>query len=119
MIHEILEQALVAFNEGNISSSIQLGEKLVNEHQSPYGFYILGLVYTAQENWELGYKFCYETFKYYPQFPDNLNRLGVSLCHLGKIQEGLNYFEMGMTIEGNYDEGNYCEQNYNYWKSRI
>ena len=111
---ELLERSIAACDAGNYDLAISLGQKLIDLYDAPEGLYALGLVYAVKENWILTKKYCLETYKYLPEVPDNLNRLGVALCNLGEIEEGLKYFKKGIDLGAQY-----CMTNYNYWIKKI
>ena len=108
------EIALKASDNGNYNEAIRIGNELVNDYNAPTGFYVLGIVYTIVENYDLGLKNCLETNKYFPDVPDNLNRLGVCYCSLGNISQGLVYFKRGVQL----GDAN-CRGNYNYWVNKL
>lgn len=110
----LLQQSLKACDDGNYNKAIQYGNELLEIHNSPAGFFALGLVYAVIENWQLAKYNCLEAYKYFPTVPDNLNRLGVACCFLGEIEDGLEYFQKGIKLGDSH-----CRDNYNYWKNRF
>lgn len=110
----LLQQSMKACDMGDYKKAILLGEELLNIHRLPTGYYALGLVYAVIENYELARENCLEAYKYFPQVADNLNRLGVSCCCLGNINEGLFYFKKGLEL----GDAN-CNENYHYWRARM
>lgn len=110
----VLKRALNASDNGNYNEAIRLGHELLNEYNSPTGYYVLGIVYTIVEKYDLALNNCLETNKYFTDVPDNLNRLGVCYCSLGNIPQGLTYFKRGMQL----GDSN-CRGNYNYWINQL
>lgn len=110
----VLKRALNASDNGNYNEAIRLGNELLNNYNAPTAYYVLGIVYTIVEKYDLALKNCLETNKYFPDVPDNLNRLGVCYCSLGNISQGLIYFKRGMQL----GDAN-CKGNYNYWVNQM
>lgn len=110
----IAEEAFKLCDSGNYHEVIRLGHVLLNEHKSPMGHYILGLVYTLLEKYDMALDHCRDSLKYFQNEPNNLNRLGVCYCCLGNILQGLEYFKYGSELG---DQN--CRQNYNYWVNQI
>lgn len=96
------------------NEALTVGNDLVNNYNSAYGYYVLGLVYTLIEDYDLAIEYGLKTYQYFPKESNNLNRLGVSYCSIGRIDLGLKYFKTGMDI----GDSN-CRANFNYWKNRI
>lgn len=113
MEKELLEKSMSACDAGRYDLAIRLGKELLAKG-IPTGFYALGLVYAVLEDWHLAKENCLKAYEYFPNIPDNLNRLGVSFCQLGNIKQGLYFFKEGMDLGDAY-----CRENYNYWKNRI
>ncbi|MDM1548858.1 hypothetical protein HX096_13450 [Empedobacter falsenii] len=110
----VLKRALNAIDNGNYNDAIRLGNELLNNYNAPTGYYVLGIVYTIVEKYDLALKNCLETNKYFPDVTDNLNRIGVCYCSLGNIPQGLIYFKRGMQL----GDAN-CRGNYNYWVNQL
>lgn len=110
----LLKKALQACDYGDYNEAIKIGNELVNTYNAPTGFYVLGIVYTIVDKYDLALRNCLEAEKYFPNVPDNLNRIGVCYCSLGNIPKGLLYFKKGI----NLGDDN-CKGNYNYWVNRL
>lgn len=110
----LFDKALRMCDLGLYKEAIGVGNDLINNYQSPTGYYILGLAYTLVENYELAIEYGLKTYQYFPNEANNLNRLGVGYCSLGSIKLGVEYFKIGM----NLGDSN-CRQNFNYWISRM
>ena len=114
IINNIFDRSMQACDDGNYLLAIKLGNELLTEHQSPIGYYVLGLAYALQEKWELTKENCYKVYKYLPSIPDNLNRLGIAHCFLGEYEEGINFLKMGAGL-GDMN----CKENLKYWSNFI
>lgn len=113
-LKELFERSLQEFDNGNIDKSKELAEKVIFLYDATEGYYVLGLIYAVQEQWEKTIINCHKVFEVAPNIVDNLNRLGVSYCQLGNIRKGLSFFSLGRDLG---DE--HCIENYNYWIKKI
>lgn len=113
-IKELFEKSLQDFDNGNINKSKELAEKIIFLYDATEGYYVLGLIYAVQEQWEKSIINCLKVFEATPNIVDNLNRLGVAYCHLGDIRKGLSFFSLGSDLGDKY-----CIENYNYWIEKI
>ena len=64
IINNIFERSMQACDDGNYLLAIKLGNELLTEHQSPIGYYVLGLAYALQEKWELTKENCFKSSRH-------------------------------------------------------
>lgn len=111
---ELFERSIQEYDCGNITKSFELAKKLIFLYDAVEGYYILGLIYAIQEEWEKTKINCLKVFEISPNIADNLNRLGVAYCHLGELQNGLSFLKKGINLEDKH-----CLENYKYWINKI
>jgi tetratricopeptide (TPR) repeat protein len=114
-IKDLYRRALKLAEVGSYNSAIEYAQTIVLNYPNVFlGYFCLAAIYGYIENWKQVYINATKANELDPDNPAILNHLGVSLCQLGKIREGLFYLQRGTEL-GDRD----CYNNLGYWIRQL
>jgi len=114
-VKNLYRTALELAKNGSYDLAIQYAKKITDSYPDIFlGYFCLAAIYGYIENWNQVYLNAIKADELDPNNPAILNHLGVSLCQLGKIREGVFYLQRGTGL-GDRD----CYNNLGYWIRKL
>jgi Tfp pilus assembly protein PilF len=114
-IKKLVQESLDLANKCEYIFALEVIHKVIKKRPDLHlGWYFASTIYATIENWNECYSYSKKANDLDPNNPGILNHLGVSLCELGNINEGLIYLNKGATLG---DKN--CYDNLSFWMSKI